>query len=84
MSGRAGRFGLAKPSHPPLKYYPICLFLWDTFKIVIDIVKKKVQTFLTVQFSGGLMNPLLYKFANVIGCGGCQWWLAAVGDDRWQ
>ena len=72
VSGTAGRFGLVKPGHLP-NFTPICLFLEGTFKIVIDIVKKKVQTFLTIQFSGGLMNPLLYKFANVIDCGGCQW-----------
>ena len=40
----AGRFGLVKPDHPP-KFSPICLFLRDTSKIVIDIAKKKVQTF---------------------------------------
>ena len=52
VSGKAGRFGLAKTSHPN-KYFPICQFLGDTIKVVIDFAKKKVQTYLTVQFSGG-------------------------------
>ena len=52
----AGRFGLVKPGHPP-KFSPICLFLEGTLKIVIDIAKKKVQTFLTVQCSGGSYGP---------------------------
>jgi len=59
VSGIAGRFGLVKPGHPP-KFFPICLFLVGTFKIVIDIANKKVQ------FSGGLMDPLPYKFAMVM------------------
>ena len=57
-SGMAGRFGLVKPGHPP-KFSPFCLFLEDTFKIVIDTAKKKVQ------FSRGLMDSLPYKFAMV-------------------
>ena len=65
VSGKAGRSGLVKPGHLP-NFSPICLFLGGTFKIVIDIAKKKVQTFLTVQFSGGLMDPLPHKFAMVI------------------
>ena len=56
MSGKAGRFDLVKPGHLP-NFSPICLFLGGTFKIVIDIAKKKVQTFLTVQFSGGSNGP---------------------------
>ena len=57
VSGKAGRFGLVKPGHPP-KYSPICLFLGDTFKIAIDIAKKKVQTFLnSTIFRGVLWTP---------------------------
>ena len=53
----AGRFGLAKPGHPP-KFPPFCLFLEGTFKIVIDIAKKKVQTFLnSAMFRGVLWTP---------------------------
>ena len=54
VSGMVERFGLVKH---PLKFSPIRLFLEGTFKIVIDIAKKKVQTFLTVQFSGGSYGP---------------------------
>ena len=66
VSEKAGRFGLVKSGQPP-KYSPICLFLGGIFKIVIDIAKKKYRLFQTVQFSWGLMDPLLYKFA-VVGC----------------
>ena len=64
VSGKAGRFGLVKPGHPP-KYSPICLFLWDSLKIIIDNAKKKVQTFEHYNFQGGFMDHLLYKFALV-------------------
>ena len=57
VSGKVGRFGLAKPSHPT-KYSHTCLFLRDTFKIVIDIAKKKVQTcFNSTIFRGVLWTP---------------------------
>ena len=61
VSGKAGRFGLVKPGHLP-NFSPICLFLVGTFKIVVDIAKKKVQTFLnSTIFKRVLMDPLLYK-----------------------
>ena len=57
VSGKAGRFGLVKPGHLP-NFSPICLFLGGTFKIVIDIAKKKVQTFLnSTMFRGVLWTP---------------------------
>ena len=57
LSGKAGRFGLVKPGHLP-NFSPICLFLGGTFKIVIDIAKKKVQTFLnSTMFRGVLWTP---------------------------
>ena len=56
VSGMAGRFGLFKPGHPP-KFSPICLFLEGTFKIVIDIAKKKVQTFLNSTIFRGSYGP---------------------------
>ena len=56
-SGKAGRFGLVKPGHLP-NFCPICLFLGGTFKIVIDIAKKKVQTFLySTMFREVLWTP---------------------------
>ena len=54
VGGRAGRFGLVKPGHPS-KHSPICLFLGDTFKIVIDSAKKKIQTFLYSELSRGVL-----------------------------
>ena len=56
VSGKAGRFGLVKPGHPP-KFSLICLFLEGTFKIVIDIAKKKVQTFLNSTMFRGSYGP---------------------------
>ena len=57
VSGKAGRFGLVKLGHLP-NFSPICLFLEGTFKIVIDIAKKKVQTFLnSSMFRGVLLTP---------------------------
>ena len=56
VSGKAVTFCLVKPGHLP-NFSPICLFLGGTFKIVIDIAKKKVQTFLTVQCLGGSYGP---------------------------
>ena len=57
VSGKAGRFGLVKPGHLP-NFSPSCLFLGGTFKIVIDIAKKKVQTFFnSTMFRGVLWTP---------------------------
>ena len=57
VSGKVGRFGLVKQGHLP-NFSPICLFLRGTFKIVIDIAKKKVQTFLnSSMFRGVLWTP---------------------------
>ena len=56
VSGKAGRFGLVKPGHLP-NFSPICLFLGGTFKIVIDIAKKKVQTFLNSTMFRGSYGP---------------------------
>jgi len=57
VSGKAGRFGLVGPGHLP-NYSLIWLFLESTFKIVIDIAKKKVQTFLnSAMFRGVLWTP---------------------------
>ena len=57
VSGKVGRFGLVKPGHLP-NFSPICLFLGGTFKIVINIAKKKVQTFLySTMFRGVLWTP---------------------------
>ena len=61
----AGRLGLVKPDHPP-KFSPICLFIDGTFKIVIDIAKKKVDFYEQYIFLGGLMNPHSHKFAVVL------------------
>ena len=54
VNGKAGRFGLVKPGHLP-NFSPICLFLEGTFKIVIDIAKKKVQTFLNSAMFRGVL-----------------------------
>ena len=57
VSGKGGRFGLVKPGHLP-NFSPICLFLGGTFKIDIDIAKKKVRTFLnSTMFRGVLWTP---------------------------
>ena len=59
VSGKAGRFGLVKPGHLP-NFSPICLFLGGTFKIVIDIAKKKVQTFLNSTMFRGVLWTTSY------------------------
>ena len=56
VSGKAVTFGLVKPGHLP-NFSPICLFLGGTFKIVIDIAKKKVQTFLNSTMFRGSYGP---------------------------
>ena len=70
MSGKAGRFGLAKTSLPN-KYSPICQFLGDTFKVVIDIAKKKVQTFL----SSAMFREVLWTPSYI----NSPWWDATRG-----
>ena len=39
------------------QWIPFCLFLGGTFKIVIDIAKKKVQTFLNSTMFRGSYGP---------------------------
>ena len=56
VSETVERFGLVKPGHPP-KFSLICLFLEGTFKIFIDVAKKKVQTFLNSTIFRGSYGP---------------------------
>ena len=65
VSGKEGRSGLVKPGHLP-NFSPICLFLGGTSKIVIDIGKKKVQTFLnSAMFREVLCTP---SYLNSLWC----------------
>ena len=58
VSGKAGRFGLVKPGHPS-KHSSICLVLGNTFKIIIDSAKKKIQTLLYSAMLRGSYGPPL-------------------------
>ena len=60
VSGKAGRFGLVKLGHLP-NFSPNCLFLEGTFKIVIDIAKKKVQNF----FNSTLFRGVLWTHSYI-------------------
>ena len=61
-----GRLGLMKPGPPPKKHSPICIFLGDTFKIVVDSAKKKIQTFLySAKLWGVLWTP---SYINLPWC----------------
>ena len=63
VSLKMGRFGLVKPGHTP-KHSPICLFIGDTSKIVIDSGKKKIQTFL---YSAKYAAPPVKFLIPIIG-----------------
>ena len=58
VSGKAGRFNLEKPGHPP-KHSPICLFLGYTSNIVIYSAKKHTDFIVQCKIMGALMDLAL-------------------------